>query len=286
MRTCATTRAGPSAATRRTRLRHRDHATAVVGVLGGDRNSFGIVGLAPEASVRGSFSSIDGVPAAIRAATDLLGTGDLILIEAHAAGPRFDFKAGPPIMDTTVLPPRVIVELPGYIAMEWWPSVYQATKYAAAHGVIVLAAAGNGAEDLDDDLYDTPGEGFPDWWVNPFRRSAGRDSSAIVVGAGAGPDSPWGGPARSRLPFSNDGSVVDAQGWGVRGRHHRLRRPPGRHRRVPLVHRRLRRHLECPPGRSGCSRLRTGHPECAHLRSTAGCGSRQTPAPHNRHTAD
>ena len=195
-------------------LGHRNHATAVVGVLGGDRNAFGITGLAPEASVRGSFASTDGVPAAIRAATDLLGTGDLILIEAHAAGPRFDFKAGPPIMDTTTSPPRVLVELPGYIAMEWWPSVYQATKYAAAHGVIVVAAAGNGAEDLDDDLYDTPGVGFPDWWVNPFRRSAGHDSRAIVVGAGASPNSPWGGPPRSRLPFSNYGSVVDAQGWG------------------------------------------------------------------------
>ena len=45
-----------------------------------------------------------------------------------------------------------------------------------------------------------------------FDRSM-RDSGAIVVGAGA-PPSGTHGPDRSRLDFSNWGSIVDSQGWG------------------------------------------------------------------------
>lgn len=181
----------------------RSHATAVVGELGGDRNRIGILGVAPEASVRGAFTSVDGVAAAIRAATDLLGFGDLIIVEAHAAGPRFNFKLADPKK------PR---KTDGFIPMEWWESNYWAMRYAAAHGVIVLEAAGNGAENLDDDIYDTPALGFPKEWRNPFRRNE-RDSGAIVVGAGA-PAGGAQGNDRSRLAFSNYGSMVDAQGWG------------------------------------------------------------------------
>src|SRR5262249_39080438 len=76
---------------------------------------------------------------------------------------------------------------------------------------------GNGAEDIDDALYDTPAPGFPKDWKNPFKR-ANRDSGAILVGAGAPPPGTHGrdlyGPDRSRLDFSNYGSSVDVQGWG------------------------------------------------------------------------
>src|SRR4029077_10449181 len=77
--------------------------------------------------------------------------------------------------------------------------------------------AGNGAVDLDDNLYETPDPGFPASWKNPFRR-ANRDSGAILIGAGAPPQGTHNrtlyGPDRSRLDFSNYGSAVDAQGWG------------------------------------------------------------------------
>lgn len=89
-------------------------------------------------------------------------------------------------------------------------------QYAARKGVIVVEAAGNGAEDLDDPFYDAPAEGFPRTWVNPLRRAV--DSGVLLVGAGAPPPGTHGrdvhGPDRSRLEFSNDGSIVDAQGWG------------------------------------------------------------------------
>jgi hypothetical protein len=83
-------------------------------------------------------------------------------------------------------------------------------------GVIVVEAAGNGAENLDDPIYSVRPPGFPAAWTNPFNR-ANRDSGAIIVGAGAPPPGTHGrdhGPDRSRLDFSNYGASVDAQGWG------------------------------------------------------------------------
>src|SRR6185436_15379996 len=98
----------------------------------------------------------------------------------------------------------------------WWPDDYDAIRYASSRGVIVVEAAGNGARNLDNAIYDTPATGFPSGWSNPFRRGA-RDSGAILVGAGAPPPGTHGanhGPDRSRLDFSNYGAAVDAQGWG------------------------------------------------------------------------
>jgi hypothetical protein len=85
-----------------------------------------------------------------------------------------------------------------------------------AKGVIVVEAAGNGAENLDDALYDTAAAGFPASWKNPFN-TANPSSGAVLVGAGAPPPGTHGtdhGPDRSRLDFSNYGARLDAQGWG------------------------------------------------------------------------
>ncbi|PWD51516.1 hypothetical protein C8046_13465 [Serinibacter arcticus] len=96
--------------------------------------------------------------------------------------------------------------------MEWWPDDYLAIRYAVERGTIVVEAAGNGARNLDDAIYDRPSRGFPSWWRNPFRRRE-LDSGAVLVGAGA-PPSGNHGTDRSRLGFSNHGAAVDAQGWG------------------------------------------------------------------------
>jgi subtilisin family serine protease len=176
----------------------RNHGTAVIGEIGADENAFGTVGIAPLANVAGVSHGGLGSAGAIQLAALRLRPGDILLLEMHRPGPKYNYQDR--------------VDQLGYIAVEWWPDDYLAIAAATARGVIVVEAAGNGAEDLDANVYDMPGPGFPPTWRNPFR-GAGRDSGAIVVGAGAPPSGAFG-PGRSRLDFSNYGSRIDCQGWG------------------------------------------------------------------------
>lgn len=181
----------------------RNHGTAVIGEFSGDANGFGITGIAADATVSAiSIFGASSSSAAINAAAARLGPGDVILIELHRPGPRFQFANRN--------------DQRGYIAVEWWPDDFAAIRNAVNRGIIVVEAGGNGAENLDDALYQTAATGFPASWTNPFRRS-NRDSGAIVVGAGAPPPGTHGrnhGADRSRLDFSNWGALVDTQGWG------------------------------------------------------------------------
>ncbi|MEM8878820.1 MAG: S8 family peptidase [Pseudomonadota bacterium] len=183
-------------------LRWRNHGTAVIGEYGGDINGFGVQGICSDAITSAvSFWGL-GTGGAINLAAASLRAGDILLLELHRPGPRHDFQS-PNGQD-------------GYIAIEWWPDDFAAILNASRQGIIVVEAAGNGSEDLDDAIYETPAPGFPADWTNPFRRS-NRDSGAIVVGAGAPPPGTHGrnhGPDRSRLGFSNYGALIDAQGWG------------------------------------------------------------------------
>lgn len=181
------------------------HGTSVLGVLGG--NGVGVSGIA-SASLIGTVSHAHadvagqslGAAGAIVRATDLLKAGDVMLLEMHMPGPRYGFA------------PRD--DQLGYIAVEWWEPIYEAIKDATDKGIIVVEAAGNGRESLDDSIYDT-GDNFSSSWHNPFRRESdpSRDSGAILVGAGAPPSGMFG-QDRSRLDFSNSGTALDAQGWG------------------------------------------------------------------------
>ena len=195
----------------------RNHGTAVLGVIGGDNNTFGVTGICPDALVStvSVFGTTGGplpvwsAAAAIVRAADVLNKGDIVLIEHHLPGRRADFE----IRDDQV----------GYIPIEWWPCNLAAIQYAVDQGIIVIAAAGNGQQNLDDPIYDDDPEGvahgpFPDWWSNPFQRDP-IDSGAIVVGAGMPPKVVAGTSTeqdRSRVRESNFGRMVDAQGWGDR----------------------------------------------------------------------
>jgi hypothetical protein len=170
-----------------------------MGQFAGDRNGFGVLGISPDAIAKAA--SIFGGPGssgAIRHAADHLNAGDIILIELHRPGPRFNFAQR--------------ADQRGYIAIEWWPDDLDAIRYAVARGIVVVEAAGNGAENFDDPLYNVRPAGFPSSWKNPLN-PANPSSHAVLVGAGA-PPSGNHGPDRSRLDFSNFGARLDAQGWG------------------------------------------------------------------------
>lgn len=181
----------------------RNHGTAVLGVIGGDANEFGVTGIAPatDLSAVSIFPTRQmGSSRAIDTAARKLKRGDIMLIELHRPGPKAT-GAGQH----------------GFIALEWWPDDFIALRQATRKGIIVVEAAGNGAQNLDDPVYDNALAAFPPWWRNPFRREGGYDSGAVLVGAGAPPPGTHGnnhGPDRSRLGFSNYGACVDAQGWG------------------------------------------------------------------------
>ncbi|HEU4369875.1 MAG TPA: S8 family peptidase [Methylomirabilota bacterium] len=195
------------------------HGTAVAGVIGGDRTDFGVTGICPEAMVFGvsAFDSLarHDTADAIRLAAARLSAGDLLLIELHKGGPRE--REDPRLSGA-----------PGAIPIEWWPHNFEAIQAATSRGIIVVEAAGNGHENLDDPVYDRPPKrSFArDGWKNPFNPSHGHDSGAIIVGAGAPPPgiNDWDpdplrpdgdyGPAGSRLDFSNHGRRVDVQAWG------------------------------------------------------------------------
>lgn len=164
-----------------------NHGTAVLGVIVGDSNEYGITGIAYDAHVDMASTGGIGVAAAVDISTANLQAGDVLIIELHTPGPRYDFQSRPDQM--------------GYVPMEYFQANFDAIQMATAKGIIVVAAAGNGYEDLDDPIYE-------DLFDKDFR-----NSRAILVGAGAPPGGEYG-LDRSKLYFSNFGSRVDLQGWG------------------------------------------------------------------------
>jgi hypothetical protein len=164
-----------------------DHGTAVLGILAGLNNGVGVTGIAYNATlfVAARQTAAGFNPAgAITTATAALREGDIIVLEMQTDGPA----AGSDDL----------------VPIEWNSASYDAILVAVASGIIVVEAAGNGSQNLDDPMFNTG--------HSPFR--ADHDSGAIIVGAGA---VTAGGLAdRSRLNFSSFGSTVDLQGWGER----------------------------------------------------------------------
>jgi subtilisin family serine protease len=153
-----------------------NHGTAVLGILRGRDNPYGVLGLVPAASlfVAPANTVQHGYdPArAIDRALDVLVPGDVLLLEQQTW--VCDGLLGP---------------------LEGYPPWFDAIAHATALGVVVIEPAGNGGVDLD-------GAACDGW----FDRAT-RDSGAIVVGAG-NPNT------RARLGLSAYGSRVDVQGWG------------------------------------------------------------------------
>ena len=173
-----------------------DHGTAVLGEMVGDVNGFGVSGLTPAATVRTvNAASLSGTTCgwnlanAINIAANNSAPGDVVLVEQQLGGPNWtggDY---------------------GFVPVEWDLGIWTAIRQASSRGVIVIEAAGNGSQNLDDPIYnDATGK---NWFSY--------DSGAILVGAGNAPGCVWGSDptiARGRLSFSNYGSRLNAQGWG------------------------------------------------------------------------
>ncbi len=161
---------------------YANHGTAVLGIMGGHNNGWGVTGIAFDSTYYvASVFFAEHVAGAITTALSVLAAGDVLVLELEIQGPEPNASMVP---------------------IEWFESAYDAIQVAVGNGVIVVEAAGNGNQNLDDPKFN---DGHA-----PFL--PGHDSGAILVGAGGPPGFPEG--KRARESFSDYGSRVDLQGWG------------------------------------------------------------------------
>ena len=232
----------------------RNHGTAVVGEFGGDVNGFGVTGISPDAQVRAI--SIFGNSARPRRSTR----------RRRCSTPGTSSSSSCTGRDRASTSRSATTSA----ATSRWSGGRTTSPRSSSpprSGVIVVEAAGNGAENLDDAIYDTPAAGFPATWRNPFNPNnpSSRRSSSAPAPRRREPTGSDHGPDRSRLDFSNYGARVDAQGWG-REVTTTATATCRAARRGRLVHRHLQRHLERLADRGREPRLPPGHPPGAPAR--------------------
>ncbi|MCY1082785.1 S8 family peptidase [Archangium lansingense] len=161
----------------------RNHGTAVMGVMVGQANDFGVTGIAHGAQVGHEGIAGQSIASAINRAALAAGKGGVVLIQLQAKGPRIG-------RDCTCNTSQC-EEVP----LEYWRANFDAIAQATASGVHVVEAAGNGSVNLDSPVY-----------RGAFDRSV-RDSGAIMVAAGTA-------GTRAPLCWTNHGSRVDLHAWG------------------------------------------------------------------------
>lgn len=154
---------------------YTEHGTAVFGIIIADKGTYGVSGMAYGAEELVMFSEwpqsgADRVKA-VSASIDASTAGDVIIYEMQTEGQNKN-----------------------YVPAEYTQSIWDLTKAASDAGIIIVAAAGNGNENLDASFY------------SAYR--ARGNSGAIMVGAGS-PDT-----KHNKASFSTYGARVDVQGWG------------------------------------------------------------------------
>ena len=148
-----------------------EHGTAVAGVIFAKDNGIGVTGMAHEAENFTGYSVVPkGRTAAIGLALENLNTGDVLMYELQRVGPAGEV-----------------------VPADFSQSVWDLTKAASDAGVIVVAAAGNGSQNLDGNLYTT--------YMNRG------DNGSIMVGAATT-------KGRNKIEYSNYGTRVNISGWG------------------------------------------------------------------------
>ena len=205
-RTCCRTRAGSSPARS---IGDTDHGTAVLGVIGGDRELHRRHRHRPRRrDQRVVASATSRRPARSRPAADKLGRGDIILLEIHRPGPQH--------------PTRRHGQL-GFIAIEWWPDDFAAIRYAVPRASSSSRRPATASRTSTTPIYDTRPAGLPDELAEPVQPGQ-PDSGAVVVGAGAPPPNTHGaqhgpGPLAARLLQLR--RARRRAGLGPRGHDHR-----------------------------------------------------------------
>ena len=151
------------------------HGTAVFGIVYADKGTYGVSGMAHGASEMLMFSeyAVSGYNRvnAVSVAINNSAAGDVILFEMQTGGQGSN-----------------------YVPAEYTQAIWDLTRAASDAGIIIVAAAGNGNENLDAPFYDA--------------YNARGNSGAIMVGAGSA------NVAHDKLSFSTYGARVDVQGWG------------------------------------------------------------------------
>jgi len=153
------------------------HGTAVLGILFGGDNGYGISGAVPEC--QGSFC-----PEYAQ-----LSSGDMQYRSASIAKAVTESQPGDIVLLEMQTPAKNGAD---YVPAEFDLSVWTLVKTATDAGIIVVAAAGNGGQNLDTSFF------------SAYRNRG--DSGAIIVGAG--------NSSRAHLDFSTYGTRVNLQGWG------------------------------------------------------------------------
>lgn len=154
---------------------YSEHGTAAIGVLYDHYGTYGATGMVygatevvlfPEYTVENDYDRVNAVSQAIANSYP----GDVIMYEMQTSG------------------------ITDYAPAEYDEPIWDLTRAAVDYGIVIVAAAGNGEQDLDDASYSS--------YMNRG------NSGAIIVGAGT-PDT-----EHDRVSFSTYGSRVDVQGWG------------------------------------------------------------------------
>lgn len=156
-------------------LDYTEHGTAVFGVVMADSAKYGNTGMAHEAAEMLLFpewqsSGYDRI-LAVQKSLEASSESDVVIYEIQTGGYNSQ-----------------------YVPAEYNPVIWDLTKAATDANIIVVAAAGNGSQNLDDPFYEE--------YMNRG------NSGAIIVGAGY--------PNTTHAPewFTTYGSRVDVQGWG------------------------------------------------------------------------
>jgi len=160
--------------------KHRDHGTAVAGLLVAEKdNGFGVMGICPDAEYGIYYPIVaENIANAVNLSQAVLQQGDVILLEVQVEGPDYTGN-----------------DQDGLVPAEYYDDVFEAIELATGLGITVVEASGNGKENLDDPKFE---EKF-----NPMFR----DSGAILVGAAA----PF---TREPMSYTNHGQRVNLHGWG------------------------------------------------------------------------